>query len=392
MYTVRVQYGYILYYSKRRLDMADPCPASPASPASPGTPMSTPAGTPVLRPRSKSIVRSIFHGFIRPQPPPRLFLSEEESGEDVGGSNSESDAGEPRPSRGTTSMMGLDTDCLSRPLKKVSKKLGGSLGKRAKRLQERIQLNALPLGIPVYYYHCLGYALLIGLTFLHRYFAISIITLVWLVQLFSLVVCFITLSRPNYDSVRAKYRDGSPVKDMYEKNGVTILKPLYGIPERLRDNLETYFALSYPRFEIVCCVKDKTDPVVSLVKTLMAKYPNVDARISFGECDWGLNPKLCNMGTGYQDSKYELVWIADANIVASDATIQDMVEKVVLDPLCGLCHQVPWMISGPGNYGKLSELGNISGGSVLDRWYFATGHARGYFFANGALWSYIGWG
>ena len=89
------------------------------------------------------------------------------------------------------------------------------------------------------------------------------------------------------------------------------------------------------------------------------------------------------MGTGYQDSKYELVWIADANIVASDATIQDMVEKLVLDPLCGLCHQVPWIISGPGNYGKLSELGNISGGSVLDRWYFATGHARGYFFANG---------
>lgn len=245
----------------------------------------------------------------------------------------------------------------------------------------------LPCGLPVLAYHLLCFCVLGLLTCATEWSAAVVLFLVWVWQLVGLYATVTALRRPDYDAVRSKYTAGTPTAQLYADNGVSILKPLHGVPKRLAANLEEYFRLRYPKYELLLCIQEEKGQgaLLALIDSLMKKYPHVDAKVSIGFTDWGINPKVCNMGTGYELAKYDLVWIADANIVCSDCVLQDMVERFAGDPdKCGLVHQVPWMISGPGKtpHDPYSMEGYISGGSVLDRWYFATGHARGYFGVN----------
>jgi len=49
------------------------------------------------------------------------------------------------------------------------------------------------------------------------------------------------------------------------------------------ENLETSFKQHYPKFEIIFAVADEHDPCLHVVRDLIDKYPDVDARISLGE-------------------------------------------------------------------------------------------------------------
>ena len=89
-----------------------------------------------------------------------------------------------------------------------------------------------------------------------------------------------------------------------------------GVDDNLMDNLETYFCLDYPKnkFEILFCVQDTTDPVITVVNSLIEKYPNIDAKLFSGGKHVGINPKINNMIQGYDKAKYELLLISDAGI------------------------------------------------------------------------------
>ena len=249
-------------------------------------------------------------------------------------------------------------------------------------LFKNVSVSELPLGMSVYKYQCVAFCILTGV-FFTRWSCYLIYAFMWSVQLSALYFSFSGTKRPNYDATRRRYHTHAK---LFEANGVTILKPLHGVPERLAANLETYFTLRYPKFELLLCIKEKKgqEKLIELCESLMKKYPHVDCIISYGYQSWGVNPKLCNMGTGYEIAKYDLTWVADANIVASDCVIQDLVEKCVSGEKVALVHQIPWMISGPGKTTNdpHSSMGYITGGSVLDRWYFATGHSRCYFVIN----------
>ena len=64
--------------------------------------------------------------------------------------------------------------------------------------------------------------------------------------------------------------------------GVSIIKPLTGVDDNLLDNLETFFVMDYPVYELLFCVQDINDPAIIMVKRLMEKYPSTDARLFSG--------------------------------------------------------------------------------------------------------------
>lgn len=64
--------------------------------------------------------------------------------------------------------------------------------------------------------------------------------------------------------------------------GVSIMKPLKGVDDNLYENLDSYFTLEYPKYELVFCVQDASDPAIEIVRQLIAKYPLVDARLFYG--------------------------------------------------------------------------------------------------------------
>jgi len=65
--------------------------------------------------------------------------------------------------------------------------------------------------------------------------------------------------------------------------GVSILRPLKGLDTNLYENLESTFTQEYPNFEMIFSVADKDDQALPIVRDLMLKYPNINARMIIGK-------------------------------------------------------------------------------------------------------------
>ncbi|KAH8405593.1 hypothetical protein KR215_003802, partial [Drosophila sulfurigaster] len=128
--------------------------------------------------------------------------------------------------------------------------------------------------------------------------------------------------------------------------GVSILKPLMGVDPNLQHNLETFFTMDYPLYELLFCVEDKHDPAIKLVEQLLDKYPLIDANLFVGGSDVGVNPKINNIHPGYMAAKYDFVMISDSGIKMKDDTLLDMVQN--MSERHALVHQMPFTCDRDG--------------------------------------------
>ena len=152
--------------------------------------------------------------------------------------------------------------------------------------------------------------------------------------------------------------------------GVTILKPLVdSVDSSLFQNLETFFTLDYPKYEIIFCIQDPDDSRLRMyVESLRSKYPNVDSQAFYGGEKVGVNPKVNNMQPGYSAAKYELILVSDSGIKMKEDTLTDMVS--CMGEGVGLVHQMPYACDRSGIPATLEKV------------YFGTSHARIYLAAS----------
>uniref|UniRef100_A0A1X7UH65 ceramide glucosyltransferase n=1 Tax=Amphimedon queenslandica TaxID=400682 RepID=A0A1X7UH65_AMPQE len=60
--------------------------------------------------------------------------------------------------------------------------------------------------------------------------------------------------------------------------GVTVIKPIIGVDRNMRDNLESFFKLSYPKFELFLCLaesKATPPPSLPIIEELRELYPHL---------------------------------------------------------------------------------------------------------------------
>jgi ceramide glucosyltransferase len=103
---------------------------------------------------------------------------------------------------------------------------------------------------------------------------------------------------------------------------VSLVRPLCGIDNYAAETLRSTFELDYPRCEILFCVADTADPVVPLIKDLIAAHPTVAARLLIGNDRVSANPKLNNVVKGWRAALHDWIVIADSNVLMSRDYIQ----------------------------------------------------------------------
>lgn len=179
----------------------------------------------------------------------------------------------------------------------------------------------------------------------------------WLIHITALAYSKWKLHRPV---------DRSPPESPYP--GISILKPLTGVDPNLASNLETFFSLDYPSYELLFCVEDEHDPAVMLVNSLLEKYPKVNAHLFTGGMRIGVNPKINNMQPGYLASKYPFLLISDAGIRMRDDTLLDMMQH--MRDGVAIVHQMPFVYDAEGF------------AAVYEKVFFGCSQARMYLMAD----------
>lgn len=171
--------------------------------------------------------------------------------------------------------------------------------------------------------------------------------------------------------IYGKYKLHKKVQDLPVDEpcpGVSILKPLMGTDAHLISNLETFFTLRYPLYEIIFCIEDENDPSIPVVNSLMEKYPNVTTRVFIGGSAVGVNPKVNNMHKAYEATTYDLILISDSGIRMKEDTLQDMANHMT--EKTGIVHQMPFTCDRSGFAATLEKI------------YFGTAHSRMYLSAD----------
>lgn len=125
----------------------------------------------------------------------------------------------------------------------------------------------------------------------------------------------------------------------FDSNGISILKPIKGIDDRLESNLISFFNLDYSEFELLFGINDTKDPAVNLIKKLQKRYPNVKTKLIVNSNHVGLNPKVNNLHNLYPHASHDYLLISDSNVRVPPNYLTEMM-ATISEPGVGLVTSV----------------------------------------------------
>lgn len=158
--------------------------------------------------------------------------------------------------------------------------------------------------------------------------------------------------------------------------GVTILRPLKGLDFELEENLNCLLRQTYPLYEVIFCLEERSDAASEIALKVAQAYPD-RVRVLFNDdCepeeveeeveDQRVNPKIENMLKGYRLAKHPIIWVCDANIHFPDPETLTRAVANLQKPNVGMVHYAPVAIH------------STTFGSFLEQMFLDTVHTRMY--------------
>jgi ceramide glucosyltransferase len=116
---------------------------------------------------------------------------------------------------------------------------------------------------------------------------------------------------------------------------VSILKPLHGKEMGLEQNLESFFNLNHPDFELIFCARSLSDPGILCAQEVARRFPSIPVRfIASGEPLWQ-NPKTFSMALLVEAARHEIILFSDSDVRVSPSYLHDILQPLA-DPAVGL--------------------------------------------------------
>lgn len=195
--------------------------------------------------------------------------------------------------------------------------------------------------------------------------------LLLVVQLFTVAVVGLRISR----------RTSTPPPN--NAPPVSIVIPVRGIEAFTRETLSRAFALQWPSYELIFCVADARDPIITEVKTAMQAAPGIPARLLVGDDRISGNPKLNNCVKGWRAARHDWVVIADSNVLMPSDYVEALMSAWRADT--GLVCSTP-IGSRPANFWAEVECAWLN--TLQARWqYFGESVGMGFAQGKSMLWN-----
>jgi ceramide glucosyltransferase len=145
--------------------------------------------------------------------------------------------------------------------------------------------------------------------------------LIWAAESFCIITTAIHVATTFIAIIRCKSSAATQPAPKHAPE-VSLVRPVCGIENYVEETLASAFALDYPHYEIVFCVASAHDPIVPIVRRLMADHPGVPARLLVGNEKISDNPKLNNVYKGWRAAAYDWIVLADSNVFMPPDYIQ----------------------------------------------------------------------
>ncbi|HWB48193.1 MAG TPA: ceramide glucosyltransferase [Stellaceae bacterium] len=168
-----------------------------------------------------------------------------------------------------------------------------------------------------------------------------------------------------------------PLPPPHDAPSVTIVRPVCGVDNFARETLGSTFGLDYPNYAVIFCAAREDDPVVALVRELIAAHPQAPARLLIGDDRVGPNPKLNNVVKGFDAARGEWQIMADSNVLMPRDYIQRLLARWRPDSGCVV--SVP-IASRPANFWAELECAFLN--TFQARWEYVS-DTLGFGFAQG---------
>lgn len=166
-----------------------------------------------------------------------------------------------------------------------------------------------------------------------------------------------------------RVRNSGEKRDFSSYPPVSILKPVRGVDDDLEKNLESFYRLTYPCFEIIFAVDDWKAKEVEIIRRVSERHPEIRTRIIVTGRHPTDNPKVHKLSIMEKESFGQLLWVVDTNVRVNPDTLCRLVEeylengsRLVFSPIMG---------TGSGTLASLMEntsLNFFTSGNVITLW------------------------
>ena len=119
------------------------------------------------------------------------------------------------------------------------------------------------------------------------------------------------------------FHQDAPAADLLPP--VSIFKPLKGASADLYDNLVSFCRLDYPRFQLLCGVRDPHDPAIAEVERLRRDFPTRDISLIVNPEIIGSNYKVSTLHRLAGEAKYDIFVISDGDVRVEPPYLREII-------------------------------------------------------------------
>jgi ceramide glucosyltransferase len=137
---------------------------------------------------------------------------------------------------------------------------------------------------------------------------------------------------------------------------ISILKPLFRAEALLSENIETYFHQDYPgKIQFVFGVQDPNDSAIPIVRSLIARYPELDIELVVNAAMHGSNRKVSNLINMAQVARYSVIVAADSDVAVGPNYLSTLAATLT-EPGVGAVTCLYRGLSNGGFWSRLSAM------------------------------------